>query len=126
MTRISLVEAIARKEGWLVPSSRCRRNHNPGNIEYGPFARKHGATGTDGRFAKFPDDATGFAALKALLSGPSYAHLTLAQCVARYAPPSENDTARYVKLVSDWTGYPANATVSSMMSSGDAVNSNKA
>ena len=46
---------------------RNMRNHNPGNIEYGAFARAHGATGSDGRFAIFPDDATGNAAMQALL-----------------------------------------------------------
>ncbi len=39
--------------------SRSWRNNNPGNIEYGPFARSMGATGTDGRFAKFPSYEAG-------------------------------------------------------------------
>jgi hypothetical protein len=43
---------------------RNRRNNNPGNIEYGPFAKEHGAIGTDGRFAIFPDEETGFRAMK--------------------------------------------------------------
>jgi hypothetical protein len=30
------------------------RNFNPGNIEYGSFARAHGATSSDGRFAVLP------------------------------------------------------------------------
>jgi len=35
------------------------RNNNPGNLEYRQLAQAHGAIGSDGRFAIFPDDATG-------------------------------------------------------------------
>lgn len=100
---MTLLEAIARQEGWLQPTSRCRRNHNPGNIRYGQFACSHGATGTDGVFAIFPDDATGFAAMSSLL-GAAYRGLTLAQAIAKWAPPTENNTQQYVADVSDWTG----------------------
>lgn len=94
--------AMARMEGWLNPESRCRRNHNPGNIEYGKFAVAHGAFGNDGRFAEFPDDETGFKAMQALLSGPVYAGLTIYQAISKWAPPSENDTLRYAALVCNW------------------------
>lgn len=44
------------------------RNNNPGNIKYGPFARRHGATGQDADgFAIFPDSASGLRAIPALL-----------------------------------------------------------
>jgi hypothetical protein len=45
------------------------RNNNPGNIEYGEFAKKHGATGSDGRFAIFPSMEAGKAAQMSLLEG---------------------------------------------------------
>lgn len=47
--------------------ARGDRNNNPGNIEYGQFAVAHGATGSDGRFAIFPDWNTGANAMAALL-----------------------------------------------------------
>lgn len=43
------------------------RNNNPGNIEYGNFAKSQGATSSDGRFAVFPDMETGKQAQIALL-----------------------------------------------------------
>ena len=43
------------------------RNNNPGNIEYGDFARAYGATGSDGRFAIFPTMQAGQEAMLALL-----------------------------------------------------------
>jgi hypothetical protein len=96
--------AMARMEGWLHPQSRCRRNHNPGNIEAGRFSVAHGAVSSDGRFAVFPDDETGFTAQAALLSGPAYADLTVMEGIAKWAPPNENDTLKYAALVCSWAG----------------------
>lgn len=104
MAAFTILEAIARMEGWNVPNSRCRRNHNPGNIEAGRFATAHHATGADGRFAEFETDAAGFAALAALLAGPAYAGLTIALAIAKFAPPPENNTALYLVNVCGWVG----------------------
>ena len=79
--------------------NRPQRNHNPGDVEYGDFAIRHGATGSDGRFAIFPDDETGMAALRALLSSPGYAGLTTEQKIQKYAPSSENNTDAYIASV---------------------------
>lgn len=49
--------------------SRTQRDHNPGALKDGPFARAHGAIGADsGGFAVFPDEATGSAAQMSLLN----------------------------------------------------------
>lgn len=49
-------------------STRGIRNNNPGNIIYGDFARRHGATGQDsGGFAVFPNATLGLAAINANL-----------------------------------------------------------
>jgi hypothetical protein len=83
-----------------VGGSRSWRNNNPGNIEYGDFARRYGAIGTDGRFAIFPDEATGQRARAALIfNGDKYRNLTLAQAIERYAPSSENHTTAYQRRV---------------------------
>jgi hypothetical protein len=118
---MTLVEAIARMEGWLDPISRCRRNNNPGNIEAGKFAAAHGATGSDGRFAIFPSAAAGFAALVALLQMRSYSKLTVAQTIARYAPSNENDTRRYIALVCQWTGAQADDPIAPLLTGPDAL-----
>ena len=106
-----LMEAIARMEGWLDNSSRPRRNNNPGDIEWGKFAQAHGADSVEiprgnepARFAHFPDPTTGFQAMKALLQAPSYAGLTVAQAISRWAPSNENDTTLYIANVCKWCG----------------------
>lgn len=76
------------------------RNNNPGNIEFGNYARSMGAIGTDGRFAVFPTYAMGKRAKEALIfEGANYRGITLEQAIARYAPPSENNTAWYTRTV---------------------------
>ena len=80
--------------------SRNWRNNNPGNIEYGDFAKKHGAVGSDGRFAVFPSYDAGRAAKASLIfEGKNYKDKTLTDAIARYAPPSENNTGNYQKTV---------------------------
>lgn len=84
---------------------RAWRNHNPGNIEYGPFAKAHGAVGTDGRFAVFPTYEAGRAAKSALIfDTPQYRNLTLQDAIYRYAPPSENNSASYAVRVASEAG----------------------
>lgn len=87
--------SVTRQEG-----ARNWRNNNPGNIEYGPFAKRMGAIATDGRFAVFPDYETGRKAKASLIfEGKSYRDLSLKDAISRYAPPSENDTATYQRTV---------------------------
>jgi hypothetical protein len=112
----SITEIIERGPGFNVvkyddgrverrAGSRNWRNNNPGNIEFGDFARRQGAIGTDGRFAIFPTYETGRRAKEALLfEGRNYSGLTIAQAITRYAPPSENDTAMYIRVASSAAG----------------------
>jgi hypothetical protein len=97
------MEAIAREEGFNVPGTRPNRNNNPGDIEFGEFAKFHGATGGDPRFAIFPDAASGFAAMRALLH-LYYSGLTVAAALNKWAPPVENHTNAYIANVCAWTG----------------------
>lgn len=46
---------------------RSVRTSNPGAMEYGDFARRHGAIGSDGRYAVFPDEEAGYKAMSDLL-----------------------------------------------------------
>lgn len=101
---MTFLEAISAMEGFNVPGSRPNRNRNPGDIEYGKFTIAHGATAGDPRFAIFPDAATGFACMKALLQSPGYAGKTVEEALNRWAPSSENDTNAYVADVCKWCG----------------------
>ncbi|WP_272694389.1 hypothetical protein [Providencia sp. PROV036] len=85
--------------------SRAWRNHNEGNLEYGDYARRHGAIGTDGRFAIFPNAETGRNAKRNLLfNTSSYKDLTLLDAIKRYAPKGENKPAQYYKAVKNAVG----------------------
>jgi hypothetical protein len=107
---MTICEAIAREEGFLVPNSRSARNNNPGDIEYGSFAKLHGATRIEvapahfpARFAYFPSVEVGYAAMKALLQ-MHYSGMTIEQMLNKYAPPVENATNTYINNVCTWTG----------------------
>ena len=88
------------------------RNNNPGNIEYGPFAKAHGATGSDGRFAIFPDMATGENAMASLLM--SYAkggNNTISSIISKWSPAKDNgatNTSAYINEVAKRTGIDPN------------------
>ncbi|EMI7065460.1 hypothetical protein V6858_003968 [Providencia rettgeri] len=85
--------------------SRAWRNHNEGNLEYGDYARRHGAIGTDGRFAIFPNAETGRNAKRNLLFNTnSYKDLTLLDAIKRYAPKGENKPSQYYKAVKNAVG----------------------
>jgi hypothetical protein len=78
-------------------------NKNPGNLVYGAFAKAHGATGTDGRFAIFPTMEAGVAAHAALLDSNYYAKGldTPRKIIGKYAPASEagNNTPAYLSYL---------------------------
>lgn len=101
-------EEVVKHRPSTTETSRSWANNNPGNIEYGTFAKNHGAIGTDGRFAVFPSVEAGFDAQASLLKSGRYKDLTLAQAIAKYAPPHENDTQAYVNYVSQRSGISAN------------------
>lgn len=66
-------------------STRADRNNNPGNIKYGSFAKKLGATGQDADgFAIFPSREQGSKAMKTLLTGASYKDLTVRDAIHRW------------------------------------------
>ena len=100
---MTLIEAMARQEGFHVPGSRPNRNANPGDIEWGKFTQAHGATHGDPRFAVFPDATTGFNAMRALLQS-AYLGLTVEQALNKWAPPVENDVSAYLAGVLKMTG----------------------
>lgn len=87
-----------------ISGTRSTRNNNPGNIEYGSFARSQGAIGSDGRFAVFPDRATGYKAVEGLVFGGKYADLSLQKAIERYAPPFENNSLGYARSVANKVG----------------------
>jgi hypothetical protein len=75
--------------------------NNPGSLRPGPFADRHGTTGSENGFAVFPTFADGMMATADLLDGDSYNSLTVNEAIAKWAPPGENDTAGYQAFIRD-------------------------
>lgn len=97
VTHVDGQKAIQYPDGSTkIGGSPAWRNNNPGNIEYGDWAKSHGAIGSDGRFAIFPDSKSGQAALDSLLRNNTYQNSSVAEAIGRYAPKSENNTAGYL------------------------------
>ncbi len=95
-----------------IDGSPAWRNTNPGNIIVSKFATRHGAIGDGGKFAIFPDETTGMAAIKALLQTESYRDMTIANAIAKYAPQGDNnDVAAYHNNLRKITGLSINKRV---------------
>lgn len=98
--------------------TRAWRNNNPGNIEYGAFAKSQGAVGSDGRFAVFPSYEAGRQAKAALIfESPSYRDKTIMQAIARYAPSFENNTQAYANAVARAAGVSVGTPMNQLSAS---------
>jgi hypothetical protein len=120
----NLLDAIFHIEGGK-PGNRNVRNNNPMDIEYGKFAKRHGAIGSDGRFAIFPDMQTGWDAMNALVSAkvgqhPDWNFYDLFSYFLRgstTAPPvdKEGDSNSYAQYVASYVGVDPTQTVASVI-----------
>ncbi len=97
------VAAVSKAIG----TTRGFRNNNPGNIREGQGDRTawegERSTDDDGAFEEFVTPEYGFRALVRLLDNyrTRYGLHTVAGIIGRYAPASENNTARYIEFVAD-------------------------
>jgi hypothetical protein len=83
-----VAQAIARQEGFYTPGTIPRRANNPGDIEYGHFAIRHGATGSmtaagGKQIAIFPSEQAGWEAMYALLQG-NYLGMNLSDALNKW------------------------------------------
>jgi RHS repeat-associated protein len=96
--------------------SRSWRNNNPGNLVYGDFARENRSLGVAGGFAIFPDYQTGYGALSNWLQSPIRSDWTLTETMHSFAPSKENNTAAYIRFITDSTGIDTNTTLGALNS----------
>ena len=111
-----LATGIATAEGFYSKGGSPnipQRANNPGDIEDGPFARAHGATGSivaqgGKRIAVFPDIPTGMKALYALL-GNNYAGMDFNSALSRYVTGSSSGVlpSGYAATVAQASGLSA-------------------
>jgi len=86
-----LAACMMHMEGYYSVESKAFRNRNPGNIEH-----------AGGTMMEFPTAQAGFAALVADIA--ANAGTTLRAFIAKYAPPSENNTSEYLRVVGTLSG----------------------
>ena len=78
-------------EGYYSIKSLAFRNNNPGNIEDG-----------HGNYRNYPNKLTGYTALvNDILANVGK---QLKDFIAKYAPPTENDTSTYLQIVCQLSG----------------------
>jgi hypothetical protein len=117
---------IAKGEGFFSSKSNIPKiAHNPGDILYGKFAVDRGATGyvtAQGgkKVAVFPDDATGYDAMRALLQTKGYANLTDQDKISRW---QTGKTASMLNGVAEASSVPSSVTSNSSVSSSHVDNS---
>lgn len=133
MAGISFVEVLDVGPGWnkvlasdgnvyTLKGDYNWRSFNPGNIEYGDFAKSMGAIGEGavppGRsrgFAIFPSMDAGTRAQQQLqFEGKNYRDKTISQAISRYAPEFENDSAAYAAALAQAVGVPVDTKLSDL------------
>lgn len=102
--------------GWL-----AWRNNNPGNVTKNDGFVWDGEIGVNGRFCVFSDPKWGQRATKIIMRGQANKGKTLAEFITRYAPPSENPTAEYIKFVSKLTGILPDTKLMDVMEKIDSI-----
>ena len=83
------------------------RNKNPGNIKLGTDWDGLASDQTDPTFCIFDEAVMGIRALMRILLVYRFHHKknNVEDIIARWAPPSENDTDAYIDFVCDKTGF---------------------
>ena len=133
MAEISFVEVVDVGPGWnkvrasdgnvyTLKGNYNWRSNNPGNIEYGDFAKSMGAIGSGkppaGRkrgFAIFPTYEAGMKAQETLqFESPRYRDLTIRDAISRYAPEFENDSAAYAAQLAAAAGVTTDTKLSDL------------
>ncbi len=106
--------AIATQEGWFALNSIPAIRNNPGDLRFAgqigamrPVAALHDPA----PIASFPSKALGTAALFRQIWLQVAEGQTVAQIIAQWAPPSENNTSVYLANVLHWTGLPSDIPV---------------
>jgi len=88
---------------------RGHRNNNPLNIRHSTDKFQGETTGTDKSFKTFVSMPYGYrAAFVILHTYLSHGLNTIEKIISRFAPPTENDTEKYITGVERWSGVPRN------------------
>lgn len=97
--RTKLAVLIGKMEGFGIPNSVPTRDHNPGDLRHSPHSQ-HAPDSPNG-IGMIDTDADGWADLERQLRLYADRGMTLGECIAVYAPASENDSTGYAKFISE-------------------------
>lgn len=87
------------------------RNNNPGNIEKSATPWQGKVQGTDPRFETFDTPLNGIRALAKNIMAKKGRARNIRELITIWAPPSENDTEAYIRMVAAHTGIGSNVAI---------------
>ena len=105
-----LARLISRMEGFGIPGAIPTMRHNPGDLRHSPHSSHDGEGSND--IGEIDSDADGWADLERQLQLDAARGMTLLDLVYTYAPPAENDSARYLQFLCDGLGMSQDTPVS--------------
>lgn len=111
-----LAQAVSRMEGFGIPGAKPTRFNNPGDLRHSPHSSHEGEGPND--IGKIDTPEHGWEDLELQLQKYAYRGLTLAELVECYAPPSENDTARYLASICAFGSWSPKTTVADALADG--------
>jgi|SRR5579871_5751 len=110
MPKYKLTQLIARREGFGKPGTIPTRRHNPDDLRHSPHS-SHAGIGPDD-IGEIDNDQDGWADADRQVELWAERGLTLERMVfGPLAPPSENDSAEYLRFLCDQLGLDADAPV---------------
>ncbi len=97
MTRTKLSVLIAKEEGFFTSGTPPNRNFNPGDLRHSPHS-SHDPSAPNA-IGLIDTVAHGWEDLERQLQLDAVRNLTLEQAIYSWAPPTENNTAKYLQDV---------------------------
>ena len=104
-----LARLISRQEGFGIPGAVPTRDQNPGDLRHAPNASHEGEGSND--IGIEPSVADGWADLERQLQLYAERGMTLQEAIYEFAPPEENDSARYLAFICQGMGLPETTSV---------------
>lgn len=104
-----LAQLIAKEEGYGIPGAVPTRDNNPGDLRHSPHSSHEGEGPDD--IGIIDSDADGWADLERQLQLYAERGLSLRDAIYEFAPPSENDSERYLNFICSGLGCQPDITV---------------
>jgi hypothetical protein len=101
-----LAHLISQMEGFGIPGTIPTNRNNPGDLRHGPNAQHLG--GDPNAVATYMTAELGWQDLERQLRLYAERGMTIQQAVYCFAPPTENNSAAYLKFVCDGLGLAPN------------------